>query len=173
MFHALFWNSRMFPPTTLSLCEISLTSVPKLSCSNQSGADQKINSSMSPKSLTIPCPIGHFNVRNHVLPSPDHREHLAPRVFNEPRVAPEEHPVLLTEALTNLKANREKMTQIVFETINTRAMSLSRPFCPCTRRIVQRALSFALAAVSRTLSPSTRASRSRMRSSVSTLPAVT
>ena len=68
--------------------------------------------------LSIDYPIEHGIVTNW-----DQMELIWHHTFyNELRVDPEKNNVLLTEAPMNPKANREKMTQVMFETFNVAGM---------------------------------------------------
>jgi actin beta/gamma 1 len=71
--------------------------------------------------LNISYPIEHGIVKNW-----DDMENIFNYTFySELRADPEEHPVLLTEVALNPKENKEKMTEIMFETFKVPSMNIA------------------------------------------------
>jgi actin-related protein len=68
-----------------------------------------------------------YPIEDGVVTNWDDMEKLLHHTFyNELRVAPEEHPVLISEQMLASKANRERLMQILFETFNVPCCY----FCP-------------------------------------------
>jgi actin-related protein len=70
----------------------------------------------------------HYPIEHGIVTNWEEMEKIWHHAFySELLVAPEEHPVFLTECALNPKANREKMTTIMFEIFNVPAMYIGFP----------------------------------------------
>jgi actin-related protein len=87
------------------------------------GSDALSKAATNAACWKLSLPVVHGLVANW-----DDMERLWHHTFGQLNVQPEHHPVLLTEAVMNPKAHREKMVQIMFETFTVPALCLcSRP----------------------------------------------
>lgn len=67
-----------------------------------------------------------YPIENGIVTNWDDMEEIWHHTFyNELRVTPEEHPVLLSEVVHNPKGNREKMIEIMFEKFKSPGAALS------------------------------------------------
>lgn len=66
-----------------------------------------------------------YPIKDRIVTSWDDVEHIWHHTYKKLHVSPEEHAVLLTDAPMNPRANREKMTAIMFEKFHAPAMYVS------------------------------------------------
>ncbi|KAL6071424.1 actin [Balamuthia mandrillaris] len=121
------WSKAGFAGQDLPSCVVpSVVGVPRRSTplaslqSSELHAGETALRQRDSHSLSLRYPIEHGIVTNW-----DHMETLWRHIFcNELSVAPEDHPVLTTEVPAP-KANREKMTEIMFEVFNVPAFCVA------------------------------------------------
>lgn len=93
-------------------CDVSYIGIEDIFIGNEA----RVNACIS----TLKYPIERGIVMNW-----DDMERIWHHTFdNELKVDPSEHPVLITEAMRNPPANREKMIQLIFETFNVPSFSI-------------------------------------------------